>query len=62
MICLDERCPHFKSLKSDLNEENFYFCNSCMEEDHDHRPVGIIRKTMEIANKWYNLDLYLANT
>jgi hypothetical protein len=54
-ICVDEKCAHFKSLKSRLSKERYY-CEDCMEKYHNHRPTRIIKMTFEIAPKWQGLD------
>jgi hypothetical protein len=47
-ICIDEKCPFFKSLEDRLSKKRYY-CEKCMEEYHDHRPTRIIKKTFEVG-------------
>jgi predicted membrane-bound dolichyl-phosphate-mannose-protein mannosyltransferase len=59
-ICIDEKCEHFKSLKSRLSKERYY-CEDCMNKFHDHRPTHIIKKTFEVGQKWLDQDSMLVN-
>jgi len=57
-VCLDENCAHFKSLKSRLSKERYY-CEDCMNKFHDHRPIYIVGKTFEVAQKWNDQECTL---
>ena len=59
-ICVEEKCDHFKSLKSRLSKERYY-CEDCMYKLHNHRPTHIIKKTFEIGQKWLDSDSTLVN-
>ena len=59
-VCDKEECVHFKSLKSRLSKER-YSCENCMYKFHDHRPIFIVKKTFEVAQKWVDQDRTLVN-
>ena len=59
-ICLKEECAYFKALNNRMSYKRYY-CETCMEKDHDHLPTKILKKVGEIQDRWIDLDQKLHN-
>ena len=59
-ICTSKECEYLKSLNNPLSYKR-YFCDSCMYDNHNHRPVKIYSTALDIGSKWQALDMKLHN-
>lgn len=53
-FCLKTECKTFKALNP--RDPKRYYCEGCMEKDHDHLPTKIVKIIMEIGDRWINLN------
>jgi hypothetical protein len=41
-LCMKETCAYFQSLGGNRMSYKRYYCDACMETDHDHLPAKIV--------------------
>jgi hypothetical protein len=59
-LCVKETCAYFLKLNDRMSYKRYY-CDVCMETDHDHLPTKIFNLIGKTQELWLNLDQLLHN-